>query len=90
MEIKGKTNRLRSIEQNMPTKIISKLEKAFVHELVELVCKTDTLPISGKLLFFFFSVPNFLITYPGTKYLLELTVLLLLIVLPGCYFQPAF
>lgn len=49
--MKEKTSRLRNIEQNIPTKITPKLEKAYVYDLV---CKTGALPISGKLLIIFF------------------------------------
>lgn len=59
----------------MPSKIISKLEKAFVYELVELICKTDALPISGKLSIIFFFSSKFSDHLPwdkifvGTRYI---------------------
>lgn len=85
--MKEKASRLRNIEQNIPTNIIPKLEKAFVYELV---CKTDALPISGKLLIIFFN--SKFSHLPWEKMFVGTCCIStrLLITLLGRYLQPAF
>lgn len=86
--MKEKTSRLRNIEQNLPTKIIPKLEKAVV---CELVCKTDALPFSGKLMIIFFN-SKYSDHLPWEKMFVGTCCIStrLLIILLGCNLQPAF
>lgn len=86
--MKEKTSRLRNIEQNIPTKITPKLEKTYVYDLV---CKTGALPISGKLLIIFFN-SRFSGHLPWEKMFVGTCCIStrLLIILLGCYLQPAF